>query len=124
MAKLMPESFKGNLSDALYYYRQGNYNLVKLATMVYTWGGLDYIAPARYPEDLASVTAITITGFLSCLAREGVYDAVIVDWAIWAAGGSNLTFARLCICLSKKMCFLQLKLRYLKSTWMLRDGRI
>ena len=79
LAKLMPESFKGNLSDALYYYRQGNYNWVKLATMVYTWGGLDYIAPARYPEDLASVTAETITGFLSCLAREGVYDAVIVD---------------------------------------------
>ena len=34
------------------------------------------------------------------------------------------TFARLCICLSKKMCFLQLKLKYLKSTWMLRDGTI
>ena len=79
LAKLMPESFKGDLSDALYYYRQGNYNWVKLATMVYTWGGLDYIAPARYPEDLANVTAETVTGFLSCLSREGVYDAVIAD---------------------------------------------
>ncbi len=79
MAKLMPESFKGDLSDAFYYYRQGNYNWVKLATMVYTWGSLDYIAPVRYPEDLSSMTSEDIKGFLMCLAGEGVYDSVIVD---------------------------------------------
>ena len=79
LSKLMPESFKGDLSDAFYYYQQGLYNWVKMATMVYTWGTLDYIAPARYPEDLSKMSSGQIAEFLECVAGEGVYDCIIVD---------------------------------------------
>ena len=79
LSKLMPESFKGDLSDAFYYYQQGLYNWVKMATMVYTWGTLDYIAPARYPEDLAKMSSGQVAEFLECVAGEGVYDCMIVD---------------------------------------------
>lgn len=79
LSKLMPESFKGDLSDAFYYYQQGLYNWVKMATMVYTWGTLDYIAPARYPEDLSQMSSGQVAEFLECIAGEGVYDVIIVD---------------------------------------------
>lgn len=79
LGKLMPDSFKGDLSDAFYYYQQGLYNWVKIATMVYTWGTLDYIAPARYPEDLSRLSSSQVAEFLECVAGEGVYDTIIVD---------------------------------------------
>ena len=79
LGKLMPDSFKGDLSDAFYYYQQGLYNWVKIATMVYTWGTLDYIAPARYPEDLSRMSSGQVAEFLECVAGVGVYDTIVVD---------------------------------------------
>lgn len=79
LRKLLPEPVQGDLSDALYYYQQGTCNSVKLASLVYTWGGLDYIAPARYPEDLGRLGPEQTAEFLELLAMEGVYDAIIAD---------------------------------------------
>lgn len=72
LGKLMPDSFKGDLSDAFYYFQQDLYNWVKIATMVYTWGTLDYIAPARYPEDLARMSSGQVAEFLECVAGEEI----------------------------------------------------
>lgn len=79
LSAIMGEMFKGDLSDVLYFYRQGKYNWAKLGAAVYTWGSLDYIPPARYPEDLCQMEAEEMAVFLSEMARSSSYRMIIVD---------------------------------------------
>lgn len=79
-SRLIPVEHKGDLSDLLYYYRQENYNFMRLNSVIYTWGSLDYIPPARYPEDLCQISAEEMIDLLERIARESAYDTIIVDF--------------------------------------------
>lgn len=79
LGRLIGEEYRSDLSDLLYYYGQGIYNWVKLSSVVYTWGDLDYIPPVRYPEDLCQITAEEMADLLVRIARESTYEAIIVD---------------------------------------------
>lgn len=76
---LFKESYQTDLSDLLYFYRQGGYSWVRLSSVIYSWGDLDYIPPVRYPEDLCQVTAEEMADLLVRISRESPYDTVIVD---------------------------------------------
>lgn len=78
-SRLLGDDYKGDLSDLLYYHRQGNYSWARLSSVIYTWGALDYIPPARYPEDLTQVTSAEMADLLARVSRESAYEAVIVD---------------------------------------------
>ncbi|MBT9776158.1 hypothetical protein GPL15_06515 [Clostridium sp. MCC353] len=73
------ETFTGDLSDVMYMYRQGNYHWMKLSSYVYSWGNLDYIPPARYPEDLEETGAQGAADLIMAIAEESAYDVIIVD---------------------------------------------
>lgn len=76
---LFKETYQTDLSDLLYFYRQGSYSWVRLSSVIYSWGDLDYIPPVRYPEDLCQVTAEEMADLLERISRESPYDTVIVD---------------------------------------------
>lgn len=77
--KLMGQEGTGDFSDVLYYYGQGNCSWAKLKSLVYSWDNLDYILPARYPEDLCQFSAEQTANLLLQISREGIYDLMIVD---------------------------------------------
>lgn len=79
LKKLIGEEQKGDLSDLLYFYSQDGYSWIRLNSVIYTWGDLDYIPPVRYPEDLCQVTAEEIADLVKRICRESAYDAVILD---------------------------------------------
>ena len=79
LSRLFGEVHKTDLSDLLYFYSQGSYSWVRLSSVIYTWGDLDYIPPVRYPEDLCQVTAEEMADLLVRISRESAYDTVIVD---------------------------------------------
>lgn len=69
-----------DLSDVLYYFsQQGGISWARLKSLVYSWDNLDYILPARYPEDLAQISGEEIAELLGCIAREGLYEQIVVD---------------------------------------------
>lgn len=76
---LIGEEYKGGLSDLLYYYSQDGYSWVRLGSVIYTWGDLDYIPPVQYPEDLSQVTAQTMADLIGRIAKESSYEAIILD---------------------------------------------
>ncbi|MFR5601826.1 MAG: hypothetical protein ACLTKI_05480 [Lachnospiraceae bacterium] len=78
-SKMVGETFQSDLSDLLYYYHQGKFNLPRLNAVVHSLGNLDYVPPARYPEDLYQVTAQELADFIGRLAKETNYDTVLVD---------------------------------------------
>lgn len=77
--KLMGQEGAGDFSDVLYYYSQGSCSWARLKSLVYHWDELDYILPARYPEDLCQVGAEQMAGLLEQISREGIYEVIIVD---------------------------------------------
>ncbi|RGY97359.1 hypothetical protein [Clostridium sp. AM58-1XD] len=79
LSALMNEMFRGDLSDVLYFYRQGKYNWARLSSIVYTWGSLDYIPPARYPEDLCQMEVSCMADFLADMAKSASYKMIVVD---------------------------------------------
>lgn len=71
--------YGGSLSDLIYYYRQGAYSGLRLGSVVYNWGGLDYVPPVTYAEDLVDVGGAEIAGLLGCIANESAYEIILVD---------------------------------------------
>ncbi len=67
-----------DLSDALYYYRQGRL-AQQLPDIVQHREGLDILMPVQYPEDLHEVRMEELLEMLHCILRDGLYTAVVVD---------------------------------------------
>lgn len=78
-SRLIQARYTQDLSDVLYLYRQGAYNWLKLKSIVYSWGGMDYIPPVRYAEDLSQVSPEDMATLLDRIARESGYEKILVD---------------------------------------------
>lgn len=76
---LVKEAASGDLSDILYFYRQGNYSSLRLSSLVHSMGNMDYIPPVRCPEDLGAADSREMAGLIHSIASGGNYDHVIVD---------------------------------------------
>ncbi|MEG1144862.1 MAG: hypothetical protein RSE05_05780 [Clostridium sp.] len=71
--------YQSDLSDLMYYYNQGNYNILRLNSVIHSLNGLDYVPPARYPEDLAQMGAEQMADLIRKIAEESIYETVILD---------------------------------------------
>ena len=76
---LTGEEYREDLSDLMYYYNQGTYNVLRLNSVIHSLGGLDYIPPARYPEDLAHMSAQQMAEMLRWIISEGGYEVIVLD---------------------------------------------
>ena len=94
LAKLLGVEHLQDLSDVLYLYRQGAYSWLKLKAIVHTWGGMDYIPPVRYAEDLNQVAPEEIALLVERIARESGYEKVILD--VGQMGKGAISLLRLC----------------------------
>lgn len=79
MAAMTGEEYKNDLSDVLYYFGQGNFNLLRLSGIVHSIGNMDYIPPVRYPEDLSQVSSSDMADMIQRLAAESGYEIMIID---------------------------------------------
>lgn len=90
LSKLTGTTYTGTLSDLLYYYRQGEYNHIRLGAVLYNWGGLDYVPPAVYAEDLAEVKGEELAGLIVRITADGSYDTILLDLGHLAKGAEPL----------------------------------
>ncbi len=79
LERILGGEHKNDLSDVLYYFRQGSFNVVRLRSLVYTWKDMDYIAPVRYPEDMEQMNGDEAGQLIEKLASECGYEYVVVD---------------------------------------------
>lgn len=94
LSALTGTEYESGLSDLLYYYRQGEYSHLRLRTMTYSWGDLDYIPPVEYAEDLSQIKGDELAGLVEQIAKEGIYETIIVDLGHFFWGTE--AFLRLC----------------------------
>ena len=82
--------YKGGLSDLLYDYSQREYSAVRLGSVTYQWGGLDYIPPVTYAEDKAGVSQEVFSGLIRRIAADGAYEELILDIGMFCGGAEEL----------------------------------
>ena len=93
-SRLIGNSCKNDLSDVLYFFRQGDLTVMRLRSIVYTWQEMDYLPPVRYPEDLEQITGEEMGKLLEKLALEMGYEYLVVD--VGRPGGSLLPILGAC----------------------------
>lgn len=82
--------YTGSLSDLLYYYTQREYSPVRLGSVTYNWGELDYIPPVTYAEDKNGIRQDVFAGLVSRIASDGTYEELILDVGTFCGGSEEL----------------------------------
>lgn len=78
--ELMGRSFGHDLSDLMYFVRQGNQNLIhKMNGMIQTVNNLDFIPPVRTPSDIRSIPWEDWQNLLQEIIMHSSYETVILD---------------------------------------------
>lgn len=78
--KLFGLTAGADLSDALYYYRQGSLG-VHISDIIQKIGNLDILLPVHYPEDMAGIQLDEFLGLLYALQEECGYTGIVLDAA-------------------------------------------
>ena len=90
LSQLTGTVYKSSLSDLLYYFKQGEYSRLRLNAVLYTLGGMDYVAPAAYAEDLAQVQPQDLKRLIQQIAADGEHDVILLDLGRLGWGAENL----------------------------------
>lgn len=79
LSALTRTEYRSGLSDLLYFYNGGTYNMLRLNSVVHAMDSLDYVPPVRYPEDLTQAGAGQLAGLLQTVAENSPYEVLVVD---------------------------------------------
>lgn len=69
-----------DLSDIMYYYKQGKYSWEHFGKAVCSCNKLDYIPPVRYPEDLKELTEQEMKEMFLTMSALGQYSCIVIDF--------------------------------------------
>mgnify|MGYP000668256536 CR=1 FL=1 len=89
-SKLVCGGYEQDLSDVFYLYRQGDFNWLKLKSLILSHGNVDYIPPAAYGEDLDQAQPEEIAGLLKQIGTESGYERIVVDMGHMGKGALEL----------------------------------
>ena len=76
----MGKEYDHNLSDLLYYVRQGSQNLIhRMNGMIQRVNNLDYIPPVQTPADIRSAAWKDWERLLQMISTESSYEVIVLD---------------------------------------------
>ncbi len=90
LESLTGEHYSSGLSDALYHMKQGTLTAQKIATMIYSYRGIDYIPPIRYADDRNAVSGEDLVHLVDLILKNTLYEVVVIDMNRFADEASEL----------------------------------
>lgn len=78
-SQLLDEQWKRDMSDLIYYYKQGRFHGLRLNSIIYYLGDMAWLPPFRYPDDYSQVTAVEMAELLVLILRESGYETIVLD---------------------------------------------
>ncbi len=78
-SQLLDEQWKRDMSDLIYYYKQGRFHGLRLNSIIYYLGDMAWLPPFRYPDDYSQVTAEEMAELLVLMLRESAYETIVLD---------------------------------------------
>lgn len=80
LEEILPTEPDATLSDALYYYHQGQQAANdRIAQTIRSIAGVDYIAPVRCAEDVAYMDVGQIIDFICNVGQHNNYEVILLD---------------------------------------------
>lgn len=73
------ENFEGGLSEALYYFKEGNLEESKLQKLCQEKSGLSFLPKMKNSDDLSILSSRELARFLEQLMKISSYPAIVVD---------------------------------------------
>ena len=58
---------------------------MSIGTVLHNWGGLDYVPPAAYAEDLAELKGDELAELIARIAADGIYEVILIEDCVSAA---------------------------------------
>ena len=78
--KIFHQSYEGDLSDLMYFYKQSPDILpIKLKAIVNTIHKLDYIPPLVYSKDLRNIDTGDWVELIKSVVATGMYEKIVID---------------------------------------------
>lgn len=78
-SRLMNERWKRDLSDLIYYYKQGRFNAARLNSVIYYLGDMAWLPPVRFPDDYNQISAEEMAGLMQKILKESDYATLVLD---------------------------------------------
>lgn len=78
-SSLMNERWKRDLSDLIYYYKQGRFNGIRLNSVLYYIGDMAWLPPLKFPEDYWQITAKEMAGLFQAILETGDFKTIVLD---------------------------------------------
>lgn len=80
LSALLGREYKADMTDLVYFAREGSAQMIyRLGTLVQNLYGMDYVPPAKNPEDLRGVETEEWLSLLEYLETFSSYDVLILD---------------------------------------------
>ena len=76
---LLDEQWKRDMSDLIYYYKQGRFHALRLNAIIYYLGDMAWIPPIRFPDDYNLLGAEEMANLLMQILNEGAYSTIVLD---------------------------------------------
>lgn len=76
---LLDEQWKRDLSDLIYYYKQGRFKGIRVNSVIYYLGDMAWLPPIRFPDDYNQITAEEMAGLLLKISEESGYKTIVLD---------------------------------------------
>lgn len=76
---LMHERWKRDLSDLIYYYKQGRFSSVRLNSVLYFIGDMAWLPPLKFPEDYCQITAGEMAGLFKEILKSSDFKTLVLD---------------------------------------------
>lgn len=80
LGRLLEQSYPGDLSDLMYFFKQNPESIaIKLQAVVSSLNGMDYIPPLVFSEDLRNIDTDEWIGLVQKIAATDIYENIILD---------------------------------------------
>ncbi len=76
---LMDEQWKRDMSDLIYYYKQGRFHSLRLNSIVYYLGDMAWLPPFRYPDDYSQITTEEMVDLFLQILSDSIYETIVLD---------------------------------------------
>ena len=78
-SNIFDERWKRDMSDLIYYYKQGRFHGLRLNSVVYLLGDMAWIPPIRCPDDYNQIVPEEMADFLKKILQESDYNTIVLD---------------------------------------------
>ena len=79
LSRITGETYGSGLADAMLAHKQGCLDGDRIASLIYTYCGVEYIPPVQYAGDMKGISGEELAQLVNDIMKHGSYEAIVLD---------------------------------------------